>query len=87
MRMTHVVGLVAAIGGMVLVGCDDNRTISPQPTPTTSDFEAFAQSLVVKSSCDTFIPADTNSVDFTFAADQDTAEPRDVSTVSAGCSG
>ena len=87
MRKTHVLGLAATAFGMVLAACGgEDHAATPQPAPATTDFETFAQSLVIKSTCTTFIPADTNSVDFTFAADQDTAEPRDTTTFTVGCS-
>jgi hypothetical protein len=48
-------------------------------------FEGLAFSLVESSTCDNTAPADINDVTFDYNADQDTAVPRDLSTIATAC--
>ena len=48
-------------------------------------FEGLAFSLVENSTCDTTAPADINDVTFDFNADQNTADPRELTTVATAC--
>jgi hypothetical protein len=88
---TQVRAVLLSLAGVVsLAGCggDDNgggQTPPPPPPPTTQAFEPFVQQQIQQSSCDTLEPASTTATPFTFANDQDTAEPRDVSAVTPGC--
>ncbi len=83
--------LVTAIGlaaGLTLAGCNDGGTTvtTPTPVPTSVAFEAFVQNQTEQNTCESTLPAQTNNIDFTFASDQDDADPRDTSTVAPACS-
>ena len=73
-----------------ILGLRRGRTGSgstPPPTGQTSSygFEPYLQQVVQQSSCNNNTPVSTTNVNFHFAADQDTAEPRDLSRVMPGC--
>jgi hypothetical protein len=75
-------------GGLVLAGChDDGGTTVPTPPTVTPSvaFETFVQTQTEQNTCESTVPAQTNNVDFTFASDQDDADPRDISAVTAAC--
>ncbi len=72
--------------GMILAACKDNTHIVPPSAATAGvGFEAFVQNLVGINTCDKSEALDTNGIDFTYASDQDTAQPRDISTVAPAC--
>jgi hypothetical protein len=61
-----------------------NTAEQPPPSPSTTDFSVYAQSLVLTYSCETNPPADTNSIDFTFVP-ADMAQPVDTTDDIAAC--
>ena len=88
MRHQLKIGFLGLACSMALGGCkNDNSSAPPSPPPTssTTSFEGLSFSLVQKSTCDVTAPVDINAVDFSFNADQDTADPRDLTTVATAC--
>ena len=87
--MRKYLALIAAgsIGGVILAGChnDQGQPPSPPPAPSATAFEPYAANLVETATCENNAPVETNSIIFSFAADQDTAPPRDVSTTATAC--
>jgi hypothetical protein len=82
------IGLVALASGIALVGCgSDNNGPPPSPPPSSSatSFEGLAFSLVEDSTCNTTTPTDINDTDFAFNPDQDTADPRDLASITTSC--
>jgi hypothetical protein len=87
MRKHLLVIAMGLAGGLMLAGCkDDGTTVPTAPTVTPSvAFEAFVQGQTEQNTCESTLPAQTNNVDFTFASDQDDADPRDISAVAPAC--
>ena len=87
MRTQIKIALMGVAVGLTLMGCHDDNSAPPMPppSPSTTSFEGYSFNLVETSTCDTTAPADINSIDFSFNPDQDTAAPRDLSTVAAAC--
>jgi hypothetical protein len=86
MRKHLMIGLIAC--GSALVGCNNNDSGAPPVSPATSSatsFEGLAFSLVENSTCDSTAPADINDVSLDFNADQDTADPRALTTIATAC--
>jgi hypothetical protein len=86
MRKHLIIGLLAC--GSALMGChNDDSGAPPTPPPTSSamSFEGLAFSLVENSTCDTTAPVDINDITFDYNADQNTADPRDLSAVATTC--
>jgi hypothetical protein len=82
--LTAIVGGVLV--GFLLAGChDDDRPPSTPPAPSATGFEAYAVQLIHVSTCESTDPVQTNGIEFSFAADQDTADPRDVSMDAPAC--
>ena len=78
-------GSIAVLGAC---GGDDHgggSTTPPTGQTSSYGFEPYLQQVVQQSSCDTNTPVTTTNVSFVFAADQDMAEPRDLSQVTPGC--
>jgi hypothetical protein len=89
-RMRKGVLVLACGGAVALASCggDDHGGGQPPPTsggPTSLGYEAYLQQEVKQSSCETNEPVSVANVSFVFGADQDTAEPRDLSAVTPGC--
>jgi hypothetical protein len=87
MRKHLIIGLLAC--GSALMGChNDDSGAPPTPPPTSSamSFEGLAFSLVENSTCDTTAPADINDITFDYNADQNTADPRELTTIATACS-
>ena len=86
MRKHLIISLLAC--GSALGGCNNDDSGAPPVSPTTTSamsFEGLAFSLVENSTCDTTAPADINDVTFDFNADQDTADPRALTTIATAC--
>jgi hypothetical protein len=81
------VGVMGLALGITLMGCHDDSSAPPTspPSPSMTSFEGYSFSLVEESTCDDTAPADINVIDFAFNQDQDTATPRDVTTVTSAC--
>jgi len=81
------IGLAALATGIALVGChsDDSGTPPTPPSSSATSFEGLAFSLVEDSTCNTTTPTDINDTDFAFNPDQDTAAPRDLSSIATTC--
>jgi hypothetical protein len=82
------IGLAALACGIALVGChNDDNGAPPTPPPSSSatSFEGLAFSLVEDSTCNTTAPTDINDTDFAFNPDQDTADPRDLTSITTAC--
>jgi hypothetical protein len=87
MGMSLKIAAMSLAVGMTLMGCHDDSSAPPTSpaTPSVTSFEGYSFSLVEESTCDDTAPADINSIDFAFNQDQDTAVPRDLSTVATAC--
>jgi hypothetical protein len=76
-------------GALVLAGCHDDTPTSSMPPPPATNmpvaFEAFTQSQVKTATCNTVVAVEIGATTFGFAADQDEADPRDISGVTPGC--
>lgn len=79
--------LSAVLVGIAGCGGDRSADSAQQPpvTPPTTDFSTYAASLVTTYSCESNPPAETNSIEFSFEADQDTAVAVDTDAVAAQC--
>ena len=80
---------VGSIAVLSACGGDGNGGSGSTPPPTgqttSYGFEPYLQQVVQQSSCSNNTPVSTTNVTFQFAADQDTAEPRNLSMVIPGC--
>jgi hypothetical protein len=86
MRKYVTMFAVGAVGGFLVAGCHDDTSNPPTPpAPSATGLETYVHELIQGSSCDSTDPVQTNSIEFSFAADQDTADPRDVSTIAPTC--
>ena len=86
MRKHFQICALGLASGMILAACnDDKHTVPPSTVTAGVGFEAFVQTLVEINTCDKSEPPDTNTSDFTYASDQDSAQPRDLSTVAPAC--
>jgi hypothetical protein len=86
MRKRLIIGLLAC--GSALMGCNNDDSSAPPVSPTTPSamsFEGLAFSLVENSTCDTTAPADINDVTFDYNPDQNTADPRELTTIATAC--
>lgn len=88
--MRNYLGVIAvsAVCGFLLAGCNDRASTVPPsspPAPSATAFEAYAAEVIQVSTCENTAPVETNNIEFSFAADQDTAAPRDVSGISPAC--
>ena len=82
------IGLAALASGIALVGChsdDSGAPPTPPPSSSATSFEGLAFSLVEDSTCNTTIPTDINDTDFAFNPDQDTADPRALTSIATTC--
>jgi hypothetical protein len=82
------IGLAALASGIVLAAChSDDSSAPPTPPPSSSatSFEGLAFSLVEDSTCNTTTPTDINDTDFAFNPDQDTADPRGLTSITTAC--
>lgn len=78
----------AAVCGFLVAGCHDDPGKTPPSSPaapSATAFEAYAIQVIQVSSCENSAPVETNNIEFSFAADQDTAVPRDVSGIAPAC--
>jgi hypothetical protein len=76
-----------AVCGLLIVGChqDNGHPSSTPAAPSAAAFESYAGELIQGSTCENINPVATNNIEFSFAADQDTAVPRDVSMIEPTC--
>jgi hypothetical protein len=82
------IGLAALATAIALVGChsdDSGAPPAPPPSSSATSFEGLAFSLVEDSTCNTTTPTDINDTDFAFNPDQDTADPRDLTSIATSC--
>lgn len=88
MRNYLVVIAVSTVCGFLVAGCNDSTSTVPPsspPAPSATAFETYAVEVIQVSTCENTKPVETNNIEFSFAADQDTAVPRDVSGISPSC--
>jgi hypothetical protein len=89
MNNKHLLILGIGFGGaLVLAGCHDDTATSSTPPPATNmplTFEGFTQSQVKIATCNNLAAVEIGATTFDFAADQDEADPRDISDVTPGC--
>jgi hypothetical protein len=88
MNKTIKIGLAALATGIALVGCHSDEGGAPPSQPPSSSatsFEGLAFSLVEESTCNTTTPTDINDTDFAFNPDQDTADPRSLTSITTTC--
>jgi hypothetical protein len=86
MRKYLTVILGGAVAGFLVAGCHDDTGNPPTPAaPSATSLETYVHELIQGSTCESTDPVQTNSIEFSFAADQDTADPRDVSTDAPTC--
>ncbi|MDP9088999.1 MAG: hypothetical protein M3O26_09705 [Pseudomonadota bacterium] len=88
MRNYSVVIAVTAVCGF-LVACGNDGTSKVPPSspaaPSATAFETYAAQVIQGSTCENTAPVETSNIEFSFAADQDTAAPRDVSAIAPNC--
>jgi hypothetical protein len=86
MRKYLTVMMGGAVCGFLIAGCHDDSGNAPTPpAPSATMFESYAQELIQGSTCEKANPVQTNNIAFSFAADQDTADPRDISAIAPAC--
>ena len=88
MRNYSVVIAVSTVCGFLIAGCNDGTSTVPPSSPaapSATAFETYAVQVIQGSTCENTAPVETNKIEFSFAADQDTAVPRDVSAIAASC--
>jgi hypothetical protein len=89
MNNKHLLILGIGFGAaLVLAGCHDDTATSSTPPPATNmptAFETFTQSQVKIATCNSLVAVEIDAATFGFAADQDEADPRDISGVTPGC--
>lgn len=87
MRKDLKVIMGGAVCGLLLVGChqDNGHPPSTPAAPSSTAFESYATELIQGSTCENTNPVATDNIEFSFAADQDTAVPRDVATIEPTC--
>ena len=93
MRNYGIATAAAAACGLLLAGCSGSDYGStapptnppPPPPPLTASFEDYTRSLAQVFTCDHVPPNPVGTIAFTFAADQDTAPPRDFTGVTTSC--
>ena len=77
--------LLAGCGGGSDYGSTAPPTNPPPPPPLTASFEDYTRSLAQVFTCDHVAPNPVGTIAFTFASDQDTAPPRDLTGVTTSC--
>ena len=96
MRNYGIATAAAAACALLLAGCSGgsdygstapptNPPPPPPPPPLTASFEDYTRSLAQVFTCDHVAPNPVGTIAFTFASDQDTAPPRDLTGVATSC--
>ena len=95
MRNYGMATAAAAACALLLAGCSGGSDYGstapptnpppPPPPPLTASFEDYTRSLAQVFTCDHVAPNPVGTIAFTFASDQDTAPPRDLTGVTTSC--